>query len=182
MNTLFELPQIDEDGYFCGYCTCMNDPSTGEALIPENVLNVDPPSDDGKHWYRWNGKVWIGKLKPTTCDECVELGTISHTSSTDRWIEIRELCQKLVEADPTHYKISIDKNSDWYVEAIPEKTQAELKAEEKAQKILELQKKLQDTDYVTIKIAEGVAAKEDYADILAQREEWRNEINSLEAE
>lgn len=36
------------------------------------------------------------------------------------------------------------------------------------------------TDYVTIKIAEGKATTEDYADILAQRDEWRAKINELQ--
>lgn len=47
-------------------------------------------------------------------------------------------------------------------------------------RIAELKQMLRDTDYVTIKIAEGVATKEDYADILEQRSVWRTEINKLE--
>ena len=47
-------------------------------------------------------------------------------------------------------------------------------------RIAELKRMLQDTDYVTIKIAEGVATKEEYADILEQRSAWRAEINELE--
>lgn len=43
-----------------------------------------------------------------------------------------------------------------------------------------LKQKLADTDYVTIKIAEGVATPEEYSDIIAQRQEWRNQINSLQ--
>lgn len=33
---------------------------------------------------------------------------------------------------------------------------------------------------ITIKIAEGVATPEEYSDIIAQRQEWRNQINSLQ--
>ena len=47
-------------------------------------------------------------------------------------------------------------------------------------RIAELKRMLQDTDYVTIKIAEGVATKEEYAEILEQRSAWRAEINELE--
>lgn len=47
-------------------------------------------------------------------------------------------------------------------------------------RISELKKNLVDTDYVVIKIAEGAATKEDYADIITNREEWRAEINELE--
>ena len=48
--------------------------------------------------------------------------------------------------------------------------------------ITTLKKQLTDTDYVVIKIAEGVAVKEDYAEVLVQRQQWRAEINRLEAE
>ena len=43
-----------------------------------------------------------------------------------------------------------------------------------------LKQNLADTDYVIIKIAEGVATPEEYSDIIAQRQEWRNQINSLQ--
>lgn len=39
---------------------------------------------------------------------------------------------------------------------------------------------LRNTDYVAIKIAEGAATREDYADVIAQRQQWRDEINRLE--
>lgn len=47
-------------------------------------------------------------------------------------------------------------------------------------RIAELKQMLRDTDYVTIKIVEGVATKEEYAEILEQRSAWRTEINKLE--
>lgn len=47
--------------------------------------------------------------------------------------------------------------------------------------IAELKQKLADTDYVACKIAEGVATREEYIDILTQRELWRIEINKLES-
>lgn len=50
------------------------------------------------------------------------------------------------------------------------------------EKLIEIYKgKLRDTDYVIAKIAEGVATKEEYADVLANRAEWRKKINELEA-
>jgi hypothetical protein len=47
--------------------------------------------------------------------------------------------------------------------------------------IAQLKKKLTETDYIVIKIMEGVATPEDYPGILDQREQWRMEINNLEA-
>lgn len=43
-----------------------------------------------------------------------------------------------------------------------------------------LKQNLVDTDYVIIKIAEGVATKEDYADVISQRQVWRTRINELQ--
>ena len=47
--------------------------------------------------------------------------------------------------------------------------------------IARLKKKLSDTDYIVVKIAEGAAIPEEYADIIKQRQEWRDEINTLES-
>lgn len=40
---------------------------------------------------------------------------------------------------------------------------------------------LADTDYVGIKVGEGAATHEEYAEILNKRQEWRARINELEA-
>ena len=48
-------------------------------------------------------------------------------------------------------------------------------------RIEELKQYLSDTDYVVIKIAEGVATAEEYTDIIANRQAWRAEINQLQA-
>ena len=49
-------------------------------------------------------------------------------------------------------------------------------------RINELKLKLAETDYIACKIAEGSATQWDYADIIAQRQLWRNEINKLQEE
>lgn len=46
--------------------------------------------------------------------------------------------------------------------------------------IEELKQKLSDTDYIACKIAEGSATIEEYADMIQQRQAWREEINKLE--
>ena len=182
MSDLFNLPRIDGDGYFCGLCTCMNDPATGEPLLPADVVNGQAPAEDGKHWYKWNGSGWDAETKPTTCAECVAFGAVSHKSQTTRCAELRQIYQALVEKDSEHFKITRGDELEWIVEAIPEKTEEEKAAEEKAQKIAELKQKLADTDYIAAKIAEGAATKEEYADVLVQRQAWREEINELEGE
>lgn len=42
--------------------------------------------------------------------------------------------------------------------------------------------KLRETDYVAAKIAEGAAAPEEYAEVLAERRKARKEINDAQAE
>ena len=60
----------------------------------------------------------------------------------------------------------------------PEPTQDQVKA----QTIYRLKMQLSATDYAVIKIAEGAATLEEYAELIAQRQKWRQEINALEAE
>lgn len=72
----------------------------------------------------------------------------------------------------------IEEQGNYYaVVKNPEPTQEEINA----QRIAELKELLKSTDYVVIKIAEGAATAEDYADVIAQRQAWRAEINRLEA-
>lgn len=47
-------------------------------------------------------------------------------------------------------------------------------------KISILKRKLQRTDYLAIKYAEGLLTEEEYAPIKAKRQAWRDEINNLE--
>ena len=54
-------------------------------------------------------------------------------------------------------------------------TQAQLDARE----VEALKAKLFATDYIAAKIAEGAATKDDYAEVIAQRQTWRDRINVL---
>lgn len=51
----------------------------------------------------------------------------------------------------------------------------------KQARINELKAKLSETDYIVIKIAEGEATPEEYAEVLTNRKAWREEINKLQA-
>ena len=59
------------------------------------------------------------------------------------------------------------------------KTEAEKTAEDNRQKVVVLKRKLAETDYIAAKIAEGSATKEEYADVIAQRQAWRKAISDL---
>ena len=63
-----------------------------------------------------------------------------------------------------------------------EPTAAEVAKREKLKRIAFLKGELARTDYEAIKYAEGWFTDTDYAEIKAQRQAWRDEINELEAE
>lgn len=48
--------------------------------------------------------------------------------------------------------------------------------------ILDREGKLSSTDYIAAKIAEGKATKTEYAEKIAQRQQWRNDINAAQDE
>ena len=48
--------------------------------------------------------------------------------------------------------------------------------------ILDCEGKLTATDYIAAKIAEGKATKTEYADKIAERQQWRDEINAAKEE
>ena len=60
--------------------------------------------------------------------------------------------------------------------------QKQAEIDEVQRKISETKAKLSQTDYQAIKYAEGFISEADYAQIKAQRQAWRDEINALEAE
>ena len=52
----------------------------------------------------------------------------------------------------------------------------------KEYQIVRLKKKLKDSDYKAIKYAEGFISEEEYAPIKEERQNYRTQINQLEAE
>lgn len=52
-------------------------------------------------------------------------------------------------------------------------------SEERTARVYALMDRLAETDYIACKIAEGAATAEEYAEMIAQRAAWRQEINTL---
>lgn len=48
--------------------------------------------------------------------------------------------------------------------------------------ILDCESKLRNTDYIANKIAEGKATQEEYAEKIALRQQWRDDINAAQDE
>ncbi len=154
--------------------------------MPTDATEIKPDDEKIKsHFAKWNGDsgVWEYEVKPTSAADFIGLH-ISHKSQTEHDREMRKLLQDLVKADSEHYKVirgSKEEGLWWGVEKIPEKTQDEKDLEAAKQEEQELQSFLSSTDYVAAKLAEGVATKEEYADVLQQRAEARDRINALRA-
>lgn len=67
----------------------------------------------------------------------------------------------------------------WYKAGkVPEKPQADINKE----RILELKDLLSASDYKCLKYVDGALTDEEYAEIKALRQAWRDEINELEKE
>lgn len=174
----------DEDGYFCGDRIAQQCPTdTSQWLVPQN--SIEEAVDLKKletHFAKHVDGHWTYEKKPASASEFVGL-RVSHQSQTPRNIELRMLLQASVAADPTGYKVIRGTEAEglwWGVEPIPEPTAEEIELKEKQSRIATLKSQLAATDYAVIKIAEGAATAEEYAEVIASREAWRAEINELE--
>lgn len=70
----------------------------------------------------------------------------------------------------------INGNRQFQIVEIPKPSQKQL-AEQEIQRLKDL---LSSTDYKAIKYAEGLFTEEEYSQIKAQRQNWRDKINELE--
>lgn len=181
---LIPIYYFDDENYFAyeGKAQKVGD----DILMPENATQVAPDAEKlATHFAKWNeeAKKWDYEAKPTTAADFVGL-QISHKSQTPHNQELRQLVQSLVNEDPEHFRVirgSEEEGLWWGVEEVPEKTQDEkdleqAKADEQAALAY-----LRSTDYVAVKIAEGVATTEEYSEVLQKRAEKREEVNALRA-
>lgn len=118
-----------------------------------------------------------------------DVKTIIDTPEEGHW-EIRNSDNEIVEhfdgIIPDDTPKETPYNTSWSYQRYILYTQGQLNAIE----IARLKRKLSDTDYVAIKVYEAMVSEkaipdEDatrYAEIIAQREEWRQQINQLESE
>ena len=175
---------FDQDGYFsrAGRAQKMQD---GSVLMPDDATQTMPEAEKlATHFAKWNSGLgeWTYEAMPVSAADFEGL-KISHKSQTEHDREMRKLIQELTKGS-TEYKIirgSKEEGLWWGVERIPEKTQDEKDLEAAKQEEQELQSFLNSTDYVAAKLAEGVATKEEYADVLLQRADARDRINVLRA-
>lgn len=178
--------RYDEAGYLISDAIVQeNQARPGQWMMPDRVTLEKPDESKLKtHFVRRVDGQWTYEAIPTSAAWFIGK-QISHKSQTLHDRTLRALLQKLVKEDSEHYRIirgTPEEGLYWSVEAIPEKSANEKALDEKNAQIAQLKSQLQQTDYVAAKLAEGVATKDEYAKVLANRAAWRTQINELEAE
>ena len=106
---------------------------------------------------------------------------ISFGKDTKPYIEITEQERKQPLPDKYSYYAVID---DKFTIKRRNPTKEELEADNRQvvkREIVELKRKLSDTDYKAIKYAEGFLTEEEYKETKTQRQMWRDRINELES-
>lgn len=173
---------FDTDGYFQNVGFAQSDKS-GALLMPRNATKVEPELDEA-YFYKWNKEqnAWLAEKKPTNASELVGQ-VVDHKSQTPHMIELRKILENLTKDNPRYRDERGTKEEGYHhkVVYIPEPTQDEKDLDSAKQEEQELQSFLNSTDYVAAKLAEGVATKEEYAEVLQQRAEARDRINALRA-
>ncbi len=105
---------------------------------------------------------------------------ISFGKDTKPYIEITEQERKQPLPDKYSYYAVVDGK---FTIKRRTPTVEEIKVDETAKinrQIFELKQKLTQTDYKAIKYSEGLLTDKEYAEVKAQRQAWRDEINRLE--
>lgn len=173
---------FDADGYFQAVGWAQSD-KKGKLLMPPNATTVAPELDED-YFYKWDKdqNTWNAEKKPTDASELVGQ-IIDHKSQTPHMIELRKIVEALTKDNPRYRDERGTKEEGYHhkVVYIPEPTKDEKDLEAAKQEEQELQSFLNSTDYVAAKLAEGVATKEEYAEVLQQRAEARDRINALRA-
>lgn len=175
---------FDNDGFFA-YEGKAQQTKGGSVLMPQNATQVAPDQKKlSDHFAHWNedGKQWEYFKKPATAADFVGI-KVSHKSQTAHDQELRQIIQDVTK-DSTDYRLvrgSEEEGLWWGVEKIPEKTQDEKDLEKAKADEQTALSYLRSTDYVAVKIAEGVATTDEYADVLEKRAAAREEINALRA-
>lgn len=181
---LIPIYYFDDEKYFAyeGKAQKVGD----DILMPDDATQVAPDAEKlATHFAKWNesSKKWEYEPKPTSAADFIGK-QVSHKSQSAHDIELRQLLQSLVNADSTHYRIIRGSEEDglwWGVEVIPEKSQDEKDLEQAKADEQKALAYLRSTDYVAVKIAEGVATTEEYSEVLQKRAEAREEVNALRA-
>ena len=127
MSNTKTVYRFDSAGYYLG--TSLAQIVNNEILLPPDCTETKPILKDG-FWSKWNGSKWENEKIPTSCAECIEqkFTCISNTSDKHEQ-EKKAIIESLVNADSENYETVVNDSFVMSIEAIPEKTLEEVKAE-----------------------------------------------------
>lgn len=147
-NTIIDLPHVDEDGYFDGFCSCMID-SKGQVLLGADTYNIVAPDDDGKHFFQLSADKtgWVAEAIPATAEECIGI-VLDHHKQTARIHLLREIFNKFTEGSTEYRLVQDPVTNARSVEKIPEKTPEEKLAEKEEEVRSTRDRLISETDYL----------------------------------
>ena len=148
MENLIDVYEYDSKGYFAGTTIAQVDDVTREIIsMPDNCTTIKPECKED-YFYRFDGEKWIEEKIPTTPEECVSM-VVAHESRTPHDYTLKKLFVALTAGSKTH-RLARGKDLSWSVEAIPEKTPEEVKAEASAQVRAQRDALLAETDHLVM--------------------------------
>lgn len=137
--------KFDKDGYFDREVTAQV--VDGIPLMPPQSSLLCPwvdGTEDKTKFYKFDGSKWIAEPKPVKAEDLIGV-VISHESRTPHDEEMRELIKKFAQTAGFREKRGADLS--WSIERIPEKTEAEKRAEAEQQARSKRDQLLTESDY-----------------------------------
>ena len=127
MSNTKNVYRFDREGYYIGISLAQYDGQ--DLLLPPDCTETKPALKDG-NWYKWTGKSWSAVKIPTTCADAIDqnLTCISNGPGQHNQ-QVKAVLESLVATDSENYKTVVSEDFVMSIEAIPEKTLDELKAE-----------------------------------------------------
>lgn len=127
MSNTKNVYRFDREGYYIGISLAQYDGQ--DLLLPPDCTETKPALKDG-NWYKWTGKSWSAVKIPTTCADAIDhnLTCISNGPGLHN-LQVKAVIETLVANESENYRTVVSSDFVMSIEAIPEKTLDELKAE-----------------------------------------------------
>lgn len=130
MSNTKNVYRFDSEGYYIGISLAQYDGQ--DLLLPPDCTETKPALKDG-NWYKWTGKSWSAVKIPTTCADAIDqnLTCISNGPGLHN-LQVKAVIETLVANESENYRTVVSSDFVMSIEAIPERTFAELKEEKLA--------------------------------------------------
>lgn len=127
MSNTKNVYRFDSEGYYIGISLAQYDGQ--DLLLPPDCTETKPALKTG-NWYKWTGKSWSAVKIPTTCADAIDqnLTCISNGPGLHN-LQVKAVIETLVANESENYRTVVSSDFVMSIEAIPEKTFDELKAE-----------------------------------------------------